>query len=143
MKRNVLRGVLFLIMILSCLAAAGCNKGAITAVSIHESGGEDGRDIDWKVYQDDNKYMLSYFDHRKKEAKQEIHEITEQEYDDIMSLNYAKFISEYDPQEWEGVRDAVFYNSVITYENGAEKSTEARMIYATNKLYELKRKYNN
>lgn len=160
MKVNSLRGVLFSIVMLSCLAAAGCNNSkdnnsqnkqietaqnenaAVTAVSIHEQGGEDGRIIDWEIYQDDNQYILSYSDHRYTD-KSRLFEITEQEYDDIMSLDYAKYISEYDSSYWEGVDDAIYFQTTITYANGEEESTEAIMTYATIKLGELLRKYEN
>lgn len=148
MKVKSLRCILFLFVMLFCMVAVGCNNakedyGQVTAISIFEHGGEDGRLIDWKLYQNDNKNMLSYIDHREKEAKPKIFEITEQEYNDIMSLDYEKYISEYNATSKEVIFDEILYRSTITYENGAEKSTEADMAYATNKLYELLVKYGN
>lgn len=162
MKVKTLKGILFSIVMLSCLVIAGCNNakdsnsqskqteivqnenGAVTAISIHEQGGENGIINDWKVYQEEGKYLLSYLDrkvHFNDEAEPEIFEITEQEYNEVMSLDYAKYISEYDPNYWENVADAVYYQSIITYENGVEDSTQALMTATTNKLDELLRKY--
>lgn len=165
MKKKV-KYIIFSVMILFCLAAAGCNSakensskseqtesvqnenGAVIAISIFEHGGEDGRVNDWKVYQEDDQYILSYLDRRvyglnNDTATPEIFEITEQEYSDIMSLDYAEYIREYDAEFWEGVADAIYFDSVITYENGAMESTQAIMTEPTIKLYELLEKYEN
>ncbi|MDE5771057.1 MAG: hypothetical protein K2I06_05430 [Ruminococcus sp.] len=164
MKVNTLKGILFSIVMLSCLVIVGCNNakdninqnesmetvqnknGIVTAISILEHGGEDGRVNDWKVYQEEDKYLLSYLDfrvHFNDEAEPEIFEITEHEYNELMSLDYAKYISEYNPSDWENVADAIYFQSVITYENGVEESTQALMTSATIKLNELLRKYDN
>lgn len=164
MKVNTLKGILFSIVMLSCLIIAGCNNakdnmsqnestgtvqnenGTVTAISILEHGGEDGRINDWKVYQEEDKYLLSYLDRRvhfNDEAEPEIFEITEQEYNEVMSLDYAKYTSEYNPSDWENVDDAIYFQSVITYENGVEESTQVLMTSATIKLNELLRKYDN
>ena len=164
MKVNILKGILFSIVMLFCLVIVGCNnskdyisqnesmetvqnkKDKVTAISILENGGEDGRINEWKVYQEDDKYLLSYLDRRihfNDEAEPEIFEITEHEYNEIMSLDYAKYISEYNPDDWENVVDAIYFQSVITYENGVEESTQALMTFATIKLDELLRKYDN
>ena len=168
MKVNAINYIFLSIVMLFCLVTTGCNNekennsqheqtetvqnenGAVTAISISEQGGVDGIVIDWKVYQEDNKYILSYFDHNAQyddngangdTAKPEIFEINEQEYSDIMSLDYVKYISEYDASDWEGVADAISFRSVITYANGVEESTQANMTYATRKLRELLGKF--
>lgn len=164
MKATILRCILFSIVMLSCLVVVGCSdaketgsrsepteavqneNGAVTAISILEHGGEDGRINEWKVYQEDNKYMVSYLDRRvhfNDEEKPEIFEITEQEYSEIMSLDYAQYIREYDPSYWEGVADAVYFQTVITYENGDEESTDALMTDATMILHKLLWNHNN
>lgn len=164
MKATILRCILFSIVMLSCLVVVGCSNtnetdsqyksseavqnenGAVTAISILEHGGEDGRINEWKVYQEEGKYLLSYLDRRvllNDEADPEIFEITEQEYSEIMSLDYAKFIREYDSSYWEGVADAVYFQTVITYENGAEESTDALMTDATIILHKLLWNCNN
>lgn len=151
MKTNHLRVVLFSIMMLFCIVTTGCNNeqtetvynenGAVTAISIKETGGEDGRDIDWNVYQEDDKYIFFYYDHKISVDQPKVIEITEQEYQDVMSLDYAGYIAEYDESYWEGVADAVYFQTTITYENGVEESTKAIMTYPTIKILELLRKY--
>lgn len=123
------------------LKGQGNNKVPVVAISISESGGEDGRINDWKVYKEDDSYILSFSD--RFHDSPESFEITEQEYEEIMSLDYAKYISEYDESFWEGVADAVYYQTTITYENGAEETTKALMYRATSVMEELVQKYSN
>jgi len=157
MRPNLSRDVSFFIALISCIILSECknnekndsaesmqNEGEIVSVSIHETGGEDGRDIEWKIYsQNDIHYYLSYSDNNKtySELTQGIFEITEQEYQTIMCLDYQKYIDDYDESFWENVSDAVYFQSIITYRNGDEKSTNAIMTDATIKLGELLQKY--
>lgn len=147
-----------LIAVTSCIILSGCtviikddhagsanNDSEIVSINIHETGGEDGRDIEWKVYSQDDKYLLSYSDHRKTygEPSEGIFEITEQEYKNIMDLDYEKFIDEYDESFWKNVADAICFQSTITYRNSYEKTTNASMTEATVKLTELLYEYKN
>ena len=123
------------------LKGQGNNNVPVVAISISESGGEDGRINDWKVYKEDDSYILSFSD--RYHDSPESFEITEQEYEEIMSLDYAKYISEYDESFWERVADAVCYQTTITYENGVKVTTKALMYNATSVMEELVQKYSN
>ena len=58
-----------------------------------------------------------------------------------MCLDYQKYIDDYDKSFGENIADAVYFQSIITYRNGDEKSTNAIMTDATIKLGELLQKY--
>lgn len=151
-----------LLAFISCIILSGCTNttndnvkndsvssvksdSEIVSINIHETGGEDGRNIEWKVYSQNDSFFLSYSDNNKTygEPTQCIFEITEQEYRRIMSLDYQKYIDEYDESFWENVADAVYFQSTITYKNGDMETTNAIMTEATIKLQELSNEYKN
>lgn len=156
MRPNLSRLISFFIAVISCILLSGCknnekndsaesmkNESEIVSVSIHETGGEDGRNIEWKIYSQNDIHYLSYSDNNKTygEPTQGVFEITEQEYETIMCLDYQKYIEDYDESFWKNVADAIYFQSIITYRNGDEKSTNAIMTDATIKLRELLQKY--
>ena len=149
-----------LLAAISCIFLSGCNNtnnvkndsvryaksdSEIVSINIHETGGEDGRNIEWKVYSQNDSFFLSYSDNNKTygEPFQGIFEITEQEYQTIMSLDYQKYIDEYDESFSENITDAVYFQSNITHENGDTEATNAIMTEATIKLQELLNEYKN
>ena len=156
MRKNISRFISFFIAVILCTILSGCkntdkngtstsaqNESEVVSVSIHETGGEDGRDIEWNIYSDNDTYYLSCSDNRKTygEPNQGIFEITEQDYRSIMRLDYKKFIDEYDEDFWKNVADSIYFQSIITYKNGNELSTNAIMTDATTSLSKLLHKY--
>lgn len=134
-------------IMLSCAVLSGCGSSDKkpsepndpVSVSIHETGGEDGRDIDWKVYPENDSYILSYSDNRGSCGEpfhREI-ELTEQEYETVMSFDYKKIADEYDESFWKNVADAIYFQTTLAYENGEERSTDAIMTDVTIKLRDL------
>ncbi|MBO7473201.1 MAG: glycoside hydrolase family 11 protein [Ruminococcus sp.] len=93
------------------------------AVNINETGGYAGVNRIWKVYKENEKYIVSYQD-LKRTTEQEpiITEITESEYNKIMAQDYERNST---PQQvWDGFH----YKSVITYKDGTEKTTNSDML---------------
>lgn len=113
-------------------------NGAVVSVSIHENGSEDGRNIQWEVYEEDGKYIVSYHD---EPDAPEVYEVTEEEYRDVMSCEYDKYIAEYDPNIDEDIKDAMHYDSTVRYENGKEVTTKASMYYPCERLYKIRNSY--
>ncbi len=112
-----------------------CN---IVEVNIHEQGGEDGRNNDWKIYQENDKYYLSYndngsqyFEHNYNLPGQNNIEITEEEYSNIMSFNYDKLISEFDEAKENGIVDNISFQLELKYQNDYVKTTQANMTKVT------------
>ena len=112
-----------------------CN---IVEVNIHEQGGEDGRNNDWKIYQENDKYYLSYndngsqyFEHNYNLPGQNNIEITEEEYRNIMSFNYDKLISEFDEAKENGIVDNIGFHLELKYQNDYVKTTQANMTKVT------------
>lgn len=123
-------------------------NGSLIAVNIHEQGGEDGRNIDWKVYQDNDKYFLDYsgngtkyFEYYYSLPDQNTIEITEEEYNSIMSVNYDRLIGEYDKKEAESIADYVYFQSELSYENGYVRQAEANFTEAAVIFTDLLIKY--
>ncbi len=121
---------------------------AVREVFIHETGGEDGRNIEWRVYSENGKYFLSYSGSNCQPLSHDYglpldgeFEITEQEYKTIMDADYNKFIAEYDADYQKNIVDSVCFRSVLKYDNGSEINTEANMTSVAIKLIDLARKY--
>ena len=156
MKTNRAKYSISLIMLLLCIVISGCGYSEINEiqdtssengqnencniieVNIHEQGGEDGRNNDWKIYQENDKYYLSYndngsqyFEHNYNLPGQNIIEITEDEYGNIMSYNYDKLISEFDEAKENGIVDNISFQLELKYQNDYVKTTQANMTKVT------------
>ncbi len=104
------------------------------AITINEKGGYDDVNKTYKVYRENNRYLL-YYDEIKKDMDIEplYMEISKQDYRDIMSQDYNRLIENYkDPIT--PAPDAVEYTSVLTYSDGSKAETKA---YMANIVYKL------
>ena len=54
-------------------------------------------------------------------------EISETDYKEVMSVDYDRIIASYDEDRQTFARDAFYFNTVITYQDGTEKTTKANM----------------
>ena len=112
------------------------------AVSITETGGYAGVHRVWKVYKDNEKYILSYDDQKGYVNTEPILvEISEADYNEIMSMNYDRIIDEYNKTPREQVWDGFNYKTVLTYGNGEKTETSADMNSVLVKLEKLLDKY--
>ena len=112
------------------------------AVSITETGGYAGVHRVWKVYKDNEKYILSYDDQKGYvDTEPIIVEISEADYSYIMSLNYGQIIDVYNKTPREQVWDGFNYKTVLTYGNGEKIETSADMTSILMKLEKLLDKY--
>lgn len=112
------------------------------AVSITETGGYAGVHRVWKVYKDNEKYILSYDDQKGYVNTEPILvEISEADYNEIMSMNYDWIIDEYNKTPREQVWDGFNYKTVLTYGNGEKTETSADMTSILMKLEKLLDKY--
>lgn len=137
--------------LISCVILSGCENNEnnsekdkekkehkeVVAVTIHQTGGDGGVDIEWEVYSQNDLYYLSYSDNSTSRIKplQYTFEITEQEYKTIMSLDYEE--DEDVESFWENLSDRYCFHSTITYKNGDEKTTDMVMENVTCKLKDL------
>ena len=104
------------------------------AITINEKGGYDDVNKTYKVYRENNRYLL-YYDEIKKDMDIEplYMEISKQDYRDIMSQDYNRLIENYKdlitpaPNEIE-------YTSVLTYSDGSKAETKAYMADIVYKL---------
>ena len=156
MKTNRAKYLVSLIMLMLFIVISGCGYSEINKiqdissengqdedcniveVNIHEQGGEDGRNNDWKIYQENDKYYLSYndngsqyFEHNYNLPGQNNIEITEEEYSNIMSFNYDKLISEFDEAKENGIVDNISFQLELKYQNDYVKTTQANMTKVT------------
>ena len=106
------------------------------AVNITVRGGIAGVHKEWKVYEEDGKFIL-YFQGIRGSLDNEpfTAEITEEEYRRIMAQDYEMNVAP------PLVMDGFYYNSVITYEDGTEKDSTADMIDVTWIMEDLLVKY--
>jgi hypothetical protein len=105
------------------------------AVSINVRGGYAGVNREWKVYREDDKFILYFKNIKNSTDAPFTAEITEEEYRQIMSQDYEVNIAP------PLVMDGFYYDSVITYKDGTEKSTQSDMSEAVWIMDKLLSKY--
>ena len=99
------------------------------AVTMTEEGGIEGRYVEYKVYKEDEKYKLSYLRDTSgmKEKNPTVVDISEEDYRKIMSADYSRYLRQKNDDDGEIIADALYFNTVITYADGTEKSTKANV----------------
>ena len=113
-----------------------------SAVSITESGGVAGANILYEVYQDGEKYILSYADYTKnRDAEPMIIPISEEDYRDIMSQSYTSYIEVLSaPKRWSEVD----FSITLSFEDGSKKKSSSDVFPSVlTKLRELLDNYQN
>lgn len=114
-------------------------NGSVIAVEYVESGGEDGRSIDRAVYKDGDRYVFAYTERHSQPP--EVFEISEEEYNEIMSLDYEKAIAKYEATSHEIIYDGIYYSVRVVCANGEELSGEVDRGKLTKKFAHLYKKY--
>ena len=120
------------------------------AVSITQTGGYDGIHIEWNVFAEDGKYLLTYLDRKTKYDKngKPIQPemittlITEEEYREIMAVDYDTIIEEYYAEPIMQAWDGFSHNTVLTFADGTKRETYADMGTVLMKLEKLMIEYN-
>ena len=108
------------------------------AVSITETGGYKGVNRTYKVYEENGKFIMYYYDLKGiAGAEPIITEITKEEYSRIMAQDYER------SSPTHKVMDGFNYKSVITYQDGTEKTTNADMYDIILMLEKLLVQYND
>ena len=97
-----------------------------TSVSIHQSGGYDGVSRLWKAFEKDGAYYVSYQDVRANTIPVTV-PISEEDYRGIMSADFAKIIKDDNSREHMVIYDDIYYETVLTYGDGSEMTTYAKM----------------
>lgn len=112
-----------------------------SAIEVHfiESGGDDGRSIDRAVYKDGDRYVFAYTERHSQPP--EVFEISEEEYNEIMSLDYEKAIAKYEATSHEIIYDGIYYSVRVVCANGEELSGEVDRGKLTKKFAHLYKKY--
>ena len=105
------------------------------AISILETGGIQGIIVEWNVWEENGKYLLSrwdrkenYIDGKPVPNEKETVEITEAEYREIMDVDYHKIIEEYYATPRLPIMDGFNYDTKFTYADGSTSETNADMI---------------
>ena len=97
-----------------------------TSVSIHQGGGYEGVSNLWKAFEKDGGYYVSYQDLRAQTIPLTA-PISEEDYRQIMSADYAKIIKDYNSKEHMVIYDDVYYETTLTYADGSDMTTSAKM----------------
>ena len=113
-------------------------------VSVRESGGVVGAMIIYKVYCEGENYFLSYQDLTyDQNPKHMVYKISEQEYREIMAMDYDSMIrnmNNHDGPEWSEIEFVL----EVSYSDGSQKKAVSdRTPSVITKLRNLKEKYSN
>ena len=108
---------------------ASSAKAKPVTINIRRTGGYVGVNEEWNLTQQDGQCILSRLDRRMSAPQPDsvTAEIPPVSYNEIMSLDYDRIIASYDESRQTFIRDAFYFNTVITYDNGTEKTTKADM----------------
>ena len=102
------------------------------AVTMTKTGGIAGVFQQWRVYEEDGAYYISYTGKGDPAAAPDrVTAITEEQYRAIMAFNYEPYLLT--PAQEPMYTDAFYYTTEITYTSGAVRSTqnEIRELYST------------
>lgn len=122
MKKNIIVVVLLVCM---CMIS-GCSVikdggeteskyGNAKTIKIEETGGIDGRNLVWQMYEKDGKYYFSA--DNLKFDKHFLQEITEVEYKSIMHINFDEYFAKYIRDNSVVIMDDIYYHTTIEFEN--------------------------
>ncbi len=111
------------------------------AVNINIKDGDEGTDKTWKVYQNDDNYIL-YYDEKRTDMDIEplMLPISEQDYRRIMAQDYELLINN-TLHVTIPVLGSIQQDTVLTYADGSQRRTSANMASILIKLENLKEKY--
>ena len=115
------------------------HHGKVICAEYTETGGEDGRHNEWKVWEEGGKYKLSLKTDDLNYSQGE-YEISEEDFKAMTdNLDLYAYLDEV-PKE-EGLCDAVCYDTTLTFEDGAQCKTP-NYIYPLHSLgYDMLEKY--
>lgn len=122
MKKNIIVAVLLvcICMVSGCsVVKDGCELeptyGNATSIKIEETGGIDGRNLVWQMYEKDGKYYFSA--DNLKFDKHILQEITEDEYKSIMHISYDRYFEKYKRDNSVVIMDDIYHHSTIEFKN--------------------------
>ncbi|WP_295088299.1 dockerin type I repeat-containing protein [Ruminococcus sp.] len=110
------------------------------AVSIEETGILEGSNTIRKVYREDDKYILYYKD-LNSSVDPLIIEISEQDYDVIISQDYDAIIDSYANSSDKTELDVLKNVSILTYSDGSENETHVPMTSVIDNMKNIMAKY--
>lgn len=113
------------------------DRKAVTEIRITEIGGEDGRDIEWIVSQDDGYKTLIQKDNRF--DKVITYNISDEDYHTLLNMDFSSYIGK--KEDNDGVIDGLDYNILIIYEDETEDKTEVYIPDLWKKFYEIMEEY--
>ncbi len=113
------------------------NEKTITRIIISETGGEDGRDNEWEIFQLDGCNIVIQKDNRFR--KTAAYHITDEEYHALVDIDFSSYIGK--TEDNEGIADWVFYNTKIIYDDKTDDVTEVYIPELFNELYTITSEY--
>ena len=113
------------------------NEKTITRIMISETGGEDGRDNEWEIFQLNGCNTVIQKDNRFR--KTATYHISDEDYHALIGIDFSPYIGK--TEDTEGVADWIYSNISIVYEDGTQNKIEVNIPELWSKLYELTAEY--
>lgn len=113
------------------------NEKTITRIMINETGGEDGRDNEWEIFQLDGCNTVIQKDNRF--CKTATYHISDEDYHALVDIDFSPYIGK--TEDTEGIADLICSNISIVYEDGSQNKIEVNIPELWSKLYELTAEY--
>lgn len=113
------------------------NEKTVTEIRITEIGGEDGRDIEWIISQNDGYKTMVQKDNRFDKVL--TYSISDEDYQALMNMDFSLFIGK--KEDNDGVIDGLDYHISIIYEDESEDKSEVYIPDLWKKFYEIMDEY--
>ena len=113
------------------------NEKAITRIRFTETGGVDGRDNEWDIFQIDGCSIAIRKDN--KFRKTDTYHISDEDYHALVDIDFSQYSGKTDNAE--GIADRIYSNTSIIYEDGTQNKIEVNIPELQSKIYELADEY--
>ena len=111
---------------------------AVTGIIAQETGGEDGRYLEWSVVEWEGYYTVKLCDDRMGQTT--VYHISEEDYQAIVSTDFTDYIGKSEEIE-EGLCDFVCYHTQIAYEDGTICTSDVQIPALWEQLYAVTDNY--
>lgn len=109
----------------------------VTRIRIAETGGEDGRDNVWDIFQIDGCNIVIRKDNRF--CKTVTYPISDEDYQALVDIDFSSYIGK--TEDTEGIADLIYSNISIVYEDGTQNKIEVNIPELWEKLYGIATEY--
>ena len=111
----------------------------VERIDIHETGGIDGRDLEYNIYRDNDENILVFMDHDGRQESGTYH-ISDKDMEKLLSVDYEPYLNASRDNDLM-ICDAVYTDIDFCFEDGSIVTVYSYMPELYDMLYDIKDKY--